>query len=320
MEKKPRKLKIALQEVTEGEVKPEIIKANAQTETAVAKPVEAIEGNYIEMAIQKGASIDTIERMVALYERNQDKQAFKAFHTAMGELQSVLPAIEKNKRGYDGNMYADLDAIVSGIRGLLKQFGFTYRYEYKDIIKPIENLNKIIDEIMEATKKHDMKDKISKLEKLLIDILLTRDIEVTCIVTHKDGHSERTSMIGPEDHSGSKNKIQAIGSSASYLERYALKGAFGLTTTDSDPDGHKKKPKEQGGKEQPPLTGTPEKPLMTPKQANAAMVRMANKGEDILDICKNQFTITPEQMEGLITADNLRLKKLKEENPKENGK
>ena len=44
-------------------------------------------------------------------------------------------------------------------------------------------------------------------------------ISVTCVVTHKDGHSERTTMTGVADTSGSKNVIQAIGSTATYLQR-----------------------------------------------------------------------------------------------------
>ena len=62
-------------------------------------------------------------------------------------------------------------------------------------------------------------------------------ITVTCIVSHKDGHSERTTMTGGADTSGSKNGIQAIGSTVTYLQRYTVIGALGITTADADIDG-----------------------------------------------------------------------------------
>ena len=62
-------------------------------------------------------------------------------------------------------------------------------------------------------------------------------LAVTCVLTHTDGHSERTTMTAGADTSGSKNAIQARGSAVSYLERYTLCGALGLLTVDEDSDG-----------------------------------------------------------------------------------
>ena len=65
----------------------------------------------------------------------------------------------------------------------------------------------------------------------------SKGITVTCIVTHKGGHSEKTTMTGGADSSGSKNAIQAIGSTVTYLQRYTVIGALGITTADADIDG-----------------------------------------------------------------------------------
>lgn len=62
-------------------------------------------------------------------------------------------------------------------------------------------------------------------------------ISVTCILSHKGGHSEETTLSGPPDTSGSKNAIQAIGSTLTYLQRYTLLLALGLATTATDDDG-----------------------------------------------------------------------------------
>jgi hypothetical protein len=63
-------------------------------------------------------------------------------------------------------------------------------------------------------------------------------ITVTCIITHKLGHSERTPLSASPDTSGSKNGIQAIGSTVTYLQRYTLMAATGLAASDQDDDGN----------------------------------------------------------------------------------
>ena len=62
-------------------------------------------------------------------------------------------------------------------------------------------------------------------------------IAVTCILTHEQGHSERTTLSGEADTSGNKNAIQAIGSAVTYFERYTLMSITGLAALDSDDDG-----------------------------------------------------------------------------------
>lgn len=61
-------------------------------------------------------------------------------------------------------------------------------------------------------------------------------ITVTCIVSHLDGHSEKTTMTALADKSGSKNDVQAIGSTVTYLQRYTLIGALGISTADEGMD------------------------------------------------------------------------------------
>ena len=59
-------------------------------------------------------------------------------------------------------------------------------------------------------------------------------IRVTCILSHSAGHFEESTLIGPEDKSGNKNAIQAIGSTLTYLQRYTLIQALGLAASDDD--------------------------------------------------------------------------------------
>lgn len=62
-------------------------------------------------------------------------------------------------------------------------------------------------------------------------------IKVTCVLTHKLGHSEKTTIGGPPDPSGGKNAIQAVGSSNSYLQRYSFFAACGIVPKGQDSDG-----------------------------------------------------------------------------------
>jgi hypothetical protein len=62
-------------------------------------------------------------------------------------------------------------------------------------------------------------------------------ITVACIITHRMGHSERTTLTASPDDSGKKNSIQQIASTVTYLERYTLMAATGLAAKDQDDDG-----------------------------------------------------------------------------------
>ena len=62
-------------------------------------------------------------------------------------------------------------------------------------------------------------------------------VKVTCKITHVMGHSEETCLSAPPDNTGSKNVIQAIGSTVTYLQRYTLLALTGLATCGQDDDG-----------------------------------------------------------------------------------
>ncbi len=64
----------------------------------------------------------------------------------------------------------------------------------------------------------------------------TSGIKVTGVLMHKGGHREETSMVMPADKSGSKNDVQAIGSSVSYGKRYTAGALLNLTSHGEDDD------------------------------------------------------------------------------------
>lgn len=154
----------------------------------------------LAMAIQNGADVEKLEKLMLLQERWNAQQAKTAYYGALAEFQAVCPILRRTKEvAYNKTAYkyAPLSEIVDTIRGPLKASGLSYRWEIED------------------------KD----------------SIVVTCIITHVQGHSERTSMSAEPDDSGAKNLIQQRGSSVSYLQRYTLIGGLGITSADTDDDG-----------------------------------------------------------------------------------
>jgi hypothetical protein len=106
--------------------------------------------------------------------------------------------VVKKRRAGHNGKYEDMAAIADAVAPILSKFGLSYRYRTQQ------------------------SDKIT----------------VTCIIAHKDGHSEETSLSANADKSGNKNEIQAIGSAVTYLQRYTLKAALGLAAAIDD-DGQK---------------------------------------------------------------------------------
>lgn len=170
----------------------EIIKPNTPTE-------------LIASAIEKGLGVEELERLMAMQERWEQRQAQKAFFESFGNFQSECPDLRKNKQvkfqtktGDADYHYAPLSDIARQINPILKKYDLSYRWEIVD------------DE---------------------------KTIKVTCLISHNAGHTERTTMSASPDVTGSKNAIQSRGSAIEYLKRYTLIGALGLSTADSDIDG-----------------------------------------------------------------------------------
>lgn len=171
---------------------------------AVITPME-----MLGRAVERGADIATIERLAALAERMEMQRARRDFDEAISSFKSVAPRIVKGREIKHGekliSRYEDMAAISKAIDPVLAQFGLSYRF------------------------RTDALDKA---------------VKVTCVISHKSGHSEENSLTGPHDAGGAKNAIQAIGSSVTYLQRYTLKSALGLAATDDDDGGASGRPDE----------------------------------------------------------------------------
>ncbi len=83
-------------------------------------------------------------------------------------------------------------------------------------------------------------------------------VSITCVIRHRSGHSERTTLNAAPDESGGKNSIQAMSSAVTYLERYTLLAATGIATVDQEDDdgrgGQAEKGRAQPDKSEPILS------------------------------------------------------------------
>lgn len=159
----------------------------------------------LEQAINKGVDITQLEKLMDLQERWEQKEAKKKFLDALSKFQTKVPALKKGKtakiasqKGSFSYKYADLGSITAQIKKPLNECGLSYRWEFSET---------------------------------------NGKLKVTCMISHRDGHTESTSMEAGMDTSGAKNDIQQKGSTQTYLQRYTLIGALGLSTADEDKDG-----------------------------------------------------------------------------------
>lgn len=201
--------------------------------------------SMIAQAVAKGAPIETVERLLALQERWEANEARKAYVSAMSSFKSAPPTITKNKQvSYESKgagsktayKHATLDHVCDAIGTAMARHGLSFRWETMQADGGL--------------------------------------IKVTCIITHNLGHSERTFLQATPDTSGSKNHVQAIGSTTTYLQRYTLLAATGLATEEQDDDA------ERGD------TPSSREPIST-EQIAKLQDGLDETGSDIAAFCKH---------------------------------
>lgn len=165
--------------------------------------------------------IAKLERLMDMKRQVESDAARKAFNSAVSAAKGDIPPIFKNRvvdftsqKGRTNYRHEDFAEVARTVDPVLGKYGLSYRFR-----------------------------STQEGQKLI----------VTCILSHRDGYMEETSLTASEDHSGNKNPLQAIGSAATYLQRYTLKLALGLSAS-TDDDG-------RGGpdnEDERPLTVSPE--------------------------------------------------------------
>lgn len=176
-----------------------------EAENRLTEATPATPADIVLYAMKSGADVATIRELMALQREYQADESRKAFVADMAQFKRSAPEVVKDKKvGYTnkdgtftGYIHASLGNVVSVIVPALGAHGFSHRW---DIDQSGQN------------------------------------ITVVCVLTHKMGHCERTTMTAQKDDSGKKNQIQQVASTISYLERYTLLAATGVATKDQEDD------------------------------------------------------------------------------------
>jgi hypothetical protein len=154
--------------------------------------------------------IDKMERLIAMQERLQTRDAEVAFSTDFAAMQPQLPAITKGgqivHKGQLISEFAEWEDINKAITPVLSDCGFSLSF------KPTEVAGKVC---------------------------------VTGILRHRLGFKDQATLQLPTDTSGAKNAVQSIGSTLSYGKRYVATLLLNLTTEGEDDDGAAAAPKTQ---------------------------------------------------------------------------
>lgn len=156
-------------------------------------------------AMSQGATLEQVEKMMDLQERWEHREAEKAFNDALAAFKAEAVEVIKRRevdftsqKGRTNYKHAELSDVVEAVGPALSKHGFAWNWK-------------------------TMQEKDT--------------IHVTCILKHRQGHSDSVTLSATADNSGNKNSIQAIASTVTYLERHTLKAITGVSEKGEDNDG-----------------------------------------------------------------------------------
>ena len=152
------------------------------------------------LATNPALNIETFRELLRARRQEEDRAAERAFNDAMsqakGELQPVLKTRDvdypskKEGGGRTKYKYESFADVARSVDPVFSAHGLSYRFG-------IEQGGDLV--------------------------------RVICIVSHRDGHSERIKLEGKVDPgSTGMSMVQALGSALTYLQRYSLRAAIGL--------------------------------------------------------------------------------------------
>lgn len=172
-----------------------------------AQPPVTVEAMILR-AIDKGVTVDTMERLMAMRRELKAEMAKAAFDQSLAEFQRACPAIRKTKKVFERGSttkvrysYAPLESIVEQTKELIAKHGFSYT----------------VDAQVETVGDRHW-------------------VTALCKVTHSAGHSQVSQFKVPIDPDAYMNEAQKFASALTFTKRYAFVSAFGLMTADEDDD------------------------------------------------------------------------------------
>jgi hypothetical protein len=181
--------------------------ALAESTGIIAPPPTGGWLGVIDKLIDRGVAVADLQKIFEMQQQYLKEQARLAFKRDYAAFRAECPRLEKDK-------------LVS----FTTQKGTT---SYKHIL-----IATAVDTLTPIMSRHNLSHRWETRQK---------DggvIEVTCFLEHSAGHSETATLWGQADVSGSKNPIQAVASTVTYLQRYTFLTVTGAAAYDGDNDGN----------------------------------------------------------------------------------
>lgn len=154
------------------------------------------------LAINPAVDVVKLEKIIELQERMIGHSARAEYYAAFATMQGELPEVtERGQIAVNGQVrsnYAKNEDIQATIRPILQKHGFALSF------------------------RNTFKDGY---------------VTITGILSHRSGHAEQDEFVAKADDSGSKNAIQALGSTRSYGQRYTTISLLNIVTRGQDDDG-----------------------------------------------------------------------------------
>lgn len=236
-----------------------------------APPLAMSESAAIIQVIERAAmnpnvDIDKMERLLQMQERIMDRNAKAAYAADLARMQPNLPVITERGK------IVVLDKVTKDV---IHSTGYALWEDINEAIKPV-------------LAEHGFA--LSFRTGLGPDGKIT----VTGILSHREGHQEETTMALPHDSTGSKNAVQAVGSSTSYGKRYTASALLNITSRGEDDDA-----------EQAATRPVDEKPA-PPSKSSAALKKRDENGKDAWDRLISELRNDLQDCKSEITLGKLR--------------
>lgn len=168
---------------------------------AVVDQLSAIFAVVERIMMDKDIPVERAHQALDFYQKVEAERARKAFLEAKAEFKANAPDVFRDKTNTQyKSTYASIGNVVNTVNEFLAKYGLDASWDYDQ----------------------------------------SSGIKVTCILRHVLGHSERVSLTAAPDNSGSKNPLQQIKSTITYLRLATFEAVTGIATKEgaADDDGN----------------------------------------------------------------------------------
>jgi hypothetical protein len=226
-----------------------------------------------EAAQNPHVDVEKMQQLLDMRDRVDATEAEKAFWKAFPAMQGELPEIPKNgvmrQQNRDKTQsweiaFARFEDVIEHIKPVLKEHGFSLSFRHQS--------------------------------------LEGGGIRTTGILAHEAGHREVDEFDAGADNSGSKNTIQANGSTRSYGKRYTTSSLLGLAFGGEDDDGANSQSYQStttSTSRSAPTSNNSNATKITKKQVGLLWAQLKNAGKDFEDL-KERFEV--DEMEEITIA------------------